>query len=94
MAERNVVTWNSLLAGHIRCGDVDEARRIFYAMPERNVVSWTTMIAGCAQNGRCKQALCLFNDMRKACVEFDQVTLVAVLSACADLGDFMLQTNQ
>ncbi|RVW90438.1 Pentatricopeptide repeat-containing protein [Vitis vinifera] len=52
IVDRNIVSWNSLLAGYVRCGDVDGARRIFDEMPERNVVSWTTMIAGCAQIGR------------------------------------------
>lgn len=87
MSERSVVTWNSLLLGSFRCGDVDGARRIFEEMPGRNVVSWTTMIAGCAQNGRSKEALTLFREMQHESVEFDQVTLVAVLSACAELGD-------
>ncbi|KAL0384919.1 UNVERIFIED_CONTAM: Pentatricopeptide repeat-containing protein, mitochondrial [Sesamum radiatum] len=90
MAERNVVTWNSLLLGCFQCGDVDGARRVFEVMPGRNVVSWTTMIAGCAQNGRCKEALALFSEMQLENMEFDQVTLVAVLSACAELGDLNL----
>lgn len=86
----NVVTWNSLILGCFRCGDVDGARRVFEKMPERNMVSWTTMIAGCAQNGQCKEALALFRRMRHENIEFDQVTLVAVLSACAELGDLNL----
>ncbi|KAM1340401.1 hypothetical protein ACFX2H_038803 [Malus domestica] len=90
MRERSVVSWNSLLVGYIRCRDVDGARRIFDEMPERNVVSWTTMIAGCAQSGRCKQALSLFGQMRRAGVELDQVALVAALSACAEIGDLKL----
>lgn len=90
MAERNIVSWNSLLSGCFRCGDVDGARRVFNEMPERNVVSWTTMIDGCARNGRYRQALTLFREMRKARVDFDQVTLVGVLSACAELGDLNL----
>ncbi|KAL0364701.1 UNVERIFIED_CONTAM: Pentatricopeptide repeat-containing protein [Sesamum angustifolium] len=90
MGERNVVTWNSLLLGCFQCGDVDGARRVFEEMPGRNVVSWTTMIAGCAQNGRCKEALTLFSEMQLENIEFDQVTLVAVLSACAELGDLNL----
>ncbi|KAL0357463.1 UNVERIFIED_CONTAM: Ribulose-phosphate 3-epimerase, chloroplastic [Sesamum calycinum] len=92
MGERNVVTWNSLLLGCFQCGDVDGARRVFEEMPGRNVVSWTTMIAGCAQNGRCKEALTLFSEMKLENIEFDQVTLVAVLSACAELGDLNLGT--
>ncbi|KAL7159186.1 hypothetical protein ABFS83_01G011300 [Erythranthe nasuta] len=90
MPDRNVVTWNSLLLGFFRCGDVDGARRIFEEMPVRNVVSWTTMIAGCAQKRRCKESLSLFRSMQKEDIEFDQVTLVAVLSACAELGDLNL----
>ncbi|XP_059443929.1 pentatricopeptide repeat-containing protein At5g66520-like [Corylus avellana] len=90
MVERTVVSWNSLLSGYIRCGDIDSARRIFDEMPERNVISWTTMISGCAQNGRCRQALSLFGEMRRAHVELDQVALVAALSACAELGNLNL----
>ncbi|KAL6580116.1 hypothetical protein OROMI_008140 [Orobanche minor] len=87
MGEKNVVTWNSLLSGCIRCGYIDEARTLFEKMPMRNVVSWTTMIAGCARNGRCKEALALFHEMQQENIDFDQVTLVAVLSACSELGD-------
>ncbi|OMO52853.1 hypothetical protein COLO4_36936 [Corchorus olitorius] len=90
MGERNVVSWNSLLAGYIRCGDVDMARRVFDEMPERNVVSWTTMVAGFARNGKCKQALSYFNQMRRARVELDQVALMAALSACAELCDLQM----
>ncbi|KAF3437625.1 hypothetical protein FNV43_RR20381 [Rhamnella rubrinervis] len=90
MRQRSVVSWNSLLAGYMRCGDVDGARRVFDEMPERNVVSWTTMIGGCVKRGKYKQALPLFYQMRKANVELDQVTLVAALSACAESGDLKL----
>lgn len=90
MGERNVVSWNTLLAGYIRCGDVDTARKVFDEMPEKNVVSWTIMIAGFARHGKCKQALSFFSQLRRAGVELDQVALVAALSACAELGDLGL----
>lgn len=86
MTDRTVVAWNSLISGYFRCGNVDEARRVFSEMPERNVVSWTAMIAGCAQNKRCKEALSFFHEMRRKSVEFDQVTLVSVLSTCAEMA--------
>lgn len=63
MSERSIVTWNSLLLGSIRRGDIDGARRFFEEIPGKNVVSWTTMIAGLAQNGRQKEALGLFREM-------------------------------
>ncbi|KAF8378719.1 hypothetical protein HHK36_030068 [Tetracentron sinense] len=90
MPHRNIVSWNSMLAGYLRSGNMDGARRTFDEMPERNVVSWTTMIAGCARSGRCKQALALFREMQRAHVEIDQVVLVAALSACAELGDLTM----
>uniref|UniRef100_A0A2N9HN17 Pentatricopeptide repeat-containing protein n=1 Tax=Fagus sylvatica TaxID=28930 RepID=A0A2N9HN17_FAGSY len=70
MGERSVVSWNSLLVGYIRCGDVDGARRIFDEMPERNVVSWTTMIAWCAQNG-----MCCIGFSVSACAELGDLSL-------------------
>ncbi|CAL5198404.1 unnamed protein product [Lathyrus oleraceus] len=90
MTQRSVVSWNSILAGYVKCCDFDGARIFFDKMPQKNVVSWTTMIAGCAQNGQSKQALLLFDQMRRARVELDQVALVAALSACAELGDLKL----
>ncbi|KAJ6767475.1 hypothetical protein OIU74_021365 [Salix koriyanagi] len=90
MSERNVVSWNSMLAGYMRRRNLDGARRIFDEMPERNVVSWTTMISGYAKNGKCKQALNLFGQMRKAGVGLDRVVLLAALTACAELGDLRM----
>ncbi|RAL41157.1 unnamed protein product [Cuscuta campestris] len=86
MTERNVVSWNPLISGYFRCGNVSEACRIFHEMPERSVVSWTAMIAGCAQNDRCKEALYYFHEMRRNGVEFDRVTLVSILSTCAEMA--------
>uniref|UniRef100_A0A803M111 Pentatricopeptide repeat-containing protein n=1 Tax=Chenopodium quinoa TaxID=63459 RepID=A0A803M111_CHEQI len=85
--ENNPVTWNSLLSGHIRCGDLDGAVRIFDGMPVRNVVSWTTMLTGCARNGWFRHALSLFQEMRRAGLELDQASLTVALSVCAELGD-------
>ncbi|KAK1373400.1 Polynucleotidyl transferase [Heracleum sosnowskyi] len=90
MSERNVVTWNCLLSGYVRWGDIGKACGVFDEMVEKNVVSWTIMIVGFVRNGKFKRSLSLFYDMWRGCVKFDRVTLVAVLSACAELGDLRL----
>lgn len=90
MPHRNIVTWNVMLAAHLRCRDVALAFQLFRSMPERDAFTWTTMIAGCAQTGRPERALALFEEMQMADVGADEVTLVAVLSACAELGDLDL----
>ncbi|KAI3412416.1 uncharacterized protein J3R85_017337 [Psidium guajava] len=90
MGDRNLVCWNSLLAGYVRRRDMDGARRLFDEMRGANVVSWTIMVAGYARNGMCRQALSVFNEMRRLRVELDQVALVAALSACSELGNLKL----
>ncbi|KAF6154356.1 hypothetical protein GIB67_026812 [Kingdonia uniflora] len=87
MTQQNVVAWNSMLAMYLRLGCVDEAQRIFDFMPERNGVSWTTMIAGCMHSGKSRQVLALYHQMCRARVEVDEVTMVAILFPCANLGD-------
>ncbi|KMT10774.1 hypothetical protein BVRB_5g114300 [Beta vulgaris subsp. vulgaris] len=87
---KDAVTWNSLLAGHIKCQDFDGARGVFDALPVRTVVAWTAMLRGCAQNGWFRHALWLFQEMRRASLELDQVSLVVALSVCAEIGDLSI----
>ncbi|KAL8216014.1 hypothetical protein R6Q57_022851 [Mikania cordata] len=90
MHERNVVTWNTLLGGCVKCRDIEGARRVFDEMPERNVVSWTSMVSGYAHNDMCKEALSLLHEMLQARINLDQVILIAGLSACAEIGDLKM----
>ncbi|KAL6009993.1 hypothetical protein ACLOJK_000424 [Asimina triloba] len=90
MPVRSTVTWNSVVFGLANCGEVDAARRLFEEMPERNVVSWTSMISGYARNGYFYETLAVFEDMNLAAVKPNDVTLVSVLSACANLGALSL----
>ncbi|KAM7508306.1 hypothetical protein LguiA_018759 [Lonicera macranthoides] len=84
---RDVPTWNSLIAGCARCGDMDAAAELFAAMPERNVISWTAMISGYSQNGKYGNALSTFLEMeREKKVRPNEVTIASVLPACANLG--------
>ncbi|KAG6388672.1 hypothetical protein SASPL_150104 [Salvia splendens] len=47
--ERNVVSWNSLLWGYVKCGDLAMALSVFDEMLEKDVVSWTSMVSGYAK---------------------------------------------
>ncbi|MFS7999444.1 putative tetratricopeptide-like helical domain superfamily, DYW domain-containing protein [Helianthus anomalus] len=84
--KRNVTLVTALVDMYAKCGHVDTARSLFDQMPRRDVVAWSAMISGYNQASRCKEALSLFHDMQKANVEPNEVTMVSVLSSCAELG--------
>lgn len=56
-------------------------------MPVRDEISWGTMIAGYSHLKLCNQAIELFNEMMRLEVKPDNIALVSVLSACAQLGE-------
>ncbi|KAL6839811.1 hypothetical protein ACP4OV_029621 [Aristida adscensionis] len=83
---RNVIVHTALIEMYVKCRAIDEARQEFDRMLQRDVVAWSTMIAGYAQNGRPHESLELFERMKAANCRPNEVTLVGVLSACAQLG--------
>ncbi|KAH7656959.1 TPR-like protein [Dioscorea alata] len=86
MTERDSVSWTTMLAGYAKAGELDAARRVFDSMPQHDIASWNALISGYEQNGQPKEALALFNESQLSDVRPDQVTLVATLSACSQLG--------
>jgi len=82
----DVVTWNSMLAGLVRKGEVKDAEKMFDEMPKRDVVSWSSMIMGYVQNGKLEDGLECFRLMRGRGVRPNESILVTLLSASAQLG--------
>lgn len=83
---QNMIVHTALMEMYVKCRAIDEARREFDRMQQRDVVAWSTMIAGYAQNGRPHESLELFERMKATSCKPNEVTLVGVLSACAQLG--------
>ncbi|KAF8409909.1 hypothetical protein HHK36_002428 [Tetracentron sinense] len=63
MPVKDVVSWNSMIMGYIRHGDLDSARSYFNHAPERSLVSWNSMVAGYACSGRIEEVEKLFREM-------------------------------
>ncbi|KAL6873871.1 hypothetical protein ACP4OV_013953 [Aristida adscensionis] len=77
---------NALLNMYGKCGRLTDARAVFAGMGcAKSAVSWTCMINACCDNGRPAEALEVFEEMRRAGVKVDEVTLLAVISACTKL---------
>ncbi|PKI48426.1 hypothetical protein CRG98_031178 [Punica granatum] len=70
----------SLCVGGIEC-----SRKLFDEMPSQDTVSWSAMIGGYVRAGLSADAVALFRKMQVSGVKPDEVTMVLVLSACADL---------
>ncbi|PKA50566.1 Pentatricopeptide repeat-containing protein [Apostasia shenzhenica] len=90
MPDKNVSLWNSIITRHVRLGDVEAARRVFDAMPLKDAISWNSLISGYVRVKDYKSALMIFKDMLAAEVLPTQLTIISVLSACAETGSFEL----
>ncbi|KAM3319370.1 pentatricopeptide repeat-containing protein, mitochondrial [Capsicum chacoense] len=87
MDVKDVATWTSLLNGFVVAREIESAWKLFEEMDCRNAISWTVMIVGCVRGKEPFGALELFKRMRKEGVDSPtSVTIVAVLSGCADIG--------
>ncbi|KAE8689426.1 Pentatricopeptide repeat-containing protein [Hibiscus syriacus] len=84
--DMNVVLGTALINMYSRCGNVIKAREVFDSMEEKNIVAWTAIISGYGMHGHGSRALELFNEMRLHGLQPNNVTFVAILSACAHAG--------
>lgn len=77
---------NALIAMYSKCGNLQDARRLFNGMLEKNNVSLNSMIGGYAQHGHGTESLLLFEQMLEKDFAPTNITFVSVLSACAYTG--------
>lgn len=84
--ESNQCICNALISMYSRCGSIEAAFEVFQDMSDRNIVSWTAMITGFAKHGFAERALELFAEMLSNGVKPNEVTYIAVLSACSHAG--------
>ncbi|XP_052197396.1 pentatricopeptide repeat-containing protein At4g37170 [Diospyros lotus] len=77
---------SALVHMYSKCGNIENAKKVFHGMPHPDLVSWTSLINGHAQNGQPYDALQLFESLLKSGTEPDHVTFVGVLSACTHAG--------
>ncbi|KAL4196926.1 hypothetical protein AMTRI_Chr04g248740 [Amborella trichopoda] len=68
MGERDLISWNSMLAGYVNNGQLDLGLEVFNDMRSKgldgDLVTWNTMIAGYSKVALCEEALKMFNCLR------------------------------
>eukprot|EP01018_Ginkgo_biloba_P023741 Gb_23967 [translate_table: standard] len=84
--ESDVFVGNALIDMYAKCGRIESGRQVFEKMCQRNVVSWNSMIAGHGMHGQGESALNLFHQMQETGMKPNDITFVALLSACSHAG--------
>ncbi|GLU07128.1 hypothetical protein SLE2022_240960 [Rubroshorea leprosula] len=85
VTERDVIVTNSMIFGLCRFRLTLEAIELFNGMSQRDVRSWNSLISGLAQYSEGTMALSCFERMRLEGYEVDVMTMVSVVSVCADI---------
>lgn len=80
---------NGLVDAYGKCGDLQEARRIFGECPFADVVAFTSMISSYTQSGQAEEALKLFMEtMKRELLQPDAFVYSSLLNACAALSAY------
>ncbi|GAB2274555.1 hypothetical protein Dimus_039093 [Dionaea muscipula] len=90
MVVKNSLSWNTMIDGYMRNGRFEDAVALFDEMPERDLFSWTALISGFVKQGLYERALEWFHEMQLYGIEPDHVTIIAVITACGNLGSLNL----
>ncbi|KAL4193586.1 hypothetical protein AMTRI_Chr06g200250 [Amborella trichopoda] len=82
----DVFAGTALIDMYAKCGSIEDARTVFNVIPERSVSCYNAMISGLAIHGLGNEAVRVFSEMESKGIEVDDITLIAILSACSHSG--------
>ena len=86
LMDSNILVGNGLINMYTKCGSFREAHLVFEKNDNRDLISWNSMIAGYGMHGLGEKALETFDQMIESGLKPDNITFVAVLSACSHAG--------
>ncbi|KAL3538283.1 hypothetical protein ACH5RR_001649 [Cinchona calisaya] len=82
----DAVLGTSLVDMYAKCGRLDMAWDVFENIKQKKIFSWNAMIGGLAIHGRAEDAINLLLKLQKEKLKPNDITFVAILSACAHAG--------
>jgi pentatricopeptide repeat protein len=86
MPDKPIVSATAMITCYAKQGDLVQARHLFDETSERDSICWNAMMDGYTQYGRPNDAVILFREMLKSDARPNEVTILSVLSAIAQLG--------
>ena len=89
--ERQGIEWDihigtALVDMYAKCGCIEMALHIFNGIPNRNIFTWNALLGGLAMHGHGHEALKHFELMIGAGIRPNEVTFLAILTACCHSG--------
>ncbi|KAK9062836.1 hypothetical protein SSX86_020026 [Deinandra increscens subsp. villosa] len=84
--EPDVYVSSSMIDMYAKCGRLQSAWLVFKESKIRNVVLWTAIISCYASHGAGRETVRLFETMVNEGIEPNEVTFVAILTACSHAG--------
>lgn len=85
--EMEISVSNALMTHYSKVCEMRVVESIFRSMNRRDIVTWNTVIAGYVMNGYHSRALELFQELLSTGMAPDSVSLISLLTACAQIGD-------
>ncbi|GJZ65951.1 pentatricopeptide repeat-containing protein [Tanacetum coccineum] len=82
--DSDVVCFNALIDGYLKCGDIESAKVLFESMVKKNVGSWNVMVTGLGRCGMVEDARLFFDEMS----ERDEISWSAMIDVYNKNGHF------
>ncbi|KAK4751342.1 hypothetical protein SAY87_004824 [Trapa incisa] len=86
----DVYIGNALVSLYGSCKKIRDSCKVFDEIPLRTVVSWNAIMTACIENLWVLDGFSYFLKMRGDGFEFDETTMVVLLSACVEMGSLNL----
>lgn len=86
--ELDIIIGNTLVGMYAKSGSIEEACKVFSALPDRDIVSWGAIITGYVEHGHDVAALESFQKLQLEGMKPNEATLLSSLKACGSIGAF------
>jgi pentatricopeptide repeat protein len=88
--DSDIYVHNAVIHMLVSRGELEVARKVFDEGCVRDLVSWNSLINGYVRSGLACEALRLYRELEVERVEPDEITMIGVISSCAQLENLNL----
>ncbi|KAH7438866.1 hypothetical protein KP509_04G034200 [Ceratopteris richardii] len=83
----DVMISTALINAYGKCGNIVAAQTVFHTIVKRDMCCWTAIISSHVRVGQYKEALMLFDQMKKSGIIPDTIAIANILAAFSDIDD-------